>query len=187
MVYVWGSYNTTGIMQVPWVGSTLNDGDYLGPQIPASIVCDAFFAFSKTWFDGLSMMYADGYGVRIADANADYVTQRTAVRAALIAGTTYTKYVIGNSYRRSNGGIHNYPRFSEDWRSQPWSYTGSFVPLFNSTQAISPWENNIYAIYLPPRRNWSFDSTFMNPAKLPPGTPFFQYIQTTGFRQNIYN
>jgi hypothetical protein len=38
---------------------------------------------------------------------------------------------------------------------------------------------------MPPRRNWSFDDTFLTPNKLPPGTPFFQYVQATGFRQSI--
>jgi hypothetical protein len=64
-----------------------------------------------------------------------------------------------------------------------WNYTGSFVPLFRSTQALSQWENDTAVIYMPPRRNWSFDSTFLSPDKLPPGTPFFQYVQATGFRQ----
>jgi len=38
---------------------------------------------------------------------------------------------------------------------------------------------------MPPRRAWSFDPTFLDPNRLPPGTPFFQYIQATGFRQVI--
>jgi prepilin-type N-terminal cleavage/methylation domain-containing protein len=37
-----------------------------------------------------------------------------------------------------------------------------------------------------PHRNWSFDETFLTPNKLPPGTPFFQNVQATGFRQSLY-
>ena len=55
MVYIWGNYNTTGINGQPTGASTLNDSTqtnyYLGNQVPASIVCDAFFPLSKTWFD----------------------------------------------------------------------------------------------------------------------------------------
>jgi hypothetical protein len=92
---------------------------------------------------------------------------------------------VGGS--RGSGGIINYPRFLEIWNidgvERAWSYTGSFVPLFRSTQAIAQWENETSVIYMPPRRNWSFDQTYLDPNKLPPGTPFFQYVQSTGFRQ----
>ncbi len=88
---------------------------------------------------------------------------------------------------RRSGGIVNYPRFLELWglngNIKTWSYTGSFVALFHSTQALAQWENNTSVIYMPPRRNWSFDETFLVPNKIPPGTPFFQYVQATGFRQ----
>ena len=60
MVYVWGNYNTTGITGIPTGGSTLNDGGYTGAQVPASIVCDALFPLSKTWFDALSALYPEG-------------------------------------------------------------------------------------------------------------------------------
>lgn len=40
-------------------------------------------------------------------------------------------------------------------------------------------------IYMPPNRNWSFDTTYLTPNKLPPGTPFFQYVQATAFRQKL--
>jgi hypothetical protein len=88
---------------------------------------------------------------------------------------------------RRSGGIINYPRFLEIWnidgREHAWSYAGSFIPLFRSTQAMSQWEQETSVIYLPPRRAWSFDQTFLDPNRLPPGTPFFQYVQATGFRQ----
>jgi hypothetical protein len=32
-------------------------------------------------------------------------------------------------------------------------------------------------------RNWAFDSTFLQGDRLPPGTPMFQYIEPTAFRQ----
>ncbi|MGI8883567.1 MAG: hypothetical protein ACR2IA_04925, partial [Pyrinomonadaceae bacterium] len=85
---------------------------------------------------------------------------------------------------------HNYPRFLELWDiggiESPWNYTGSLVPLYHSTQAVSQYEDSGPNIYVPPRRNWSFDETFLTPQKLPPGTPFFQYVQATGFRQKLY-
>jgi hypothetical protein len=203
MVYVWGNYNTTGVSGVPAGGSTVNDGSgYTGPQVPASIACDAFFPLSKTWFDGLSALYPEGSSsgrttsgtaYRQADDNLPDVTQSTAFRAAVLAGTNTSvkkgfpgRNVIGN---RSSGGVINFPRFLEIWNWQGvaknWSYSGSFVPLFRSTQALSQWENDTSIIYMPPRRNWSFDVTFRNPNQIPPGTPFFQYVSVTSFRQKI--
>jgi hypothetical protein len=201
MVYVWGNFNTTGVASIPASGSTLNTGGFMGPQVPASIVCDSLFALSKTWFDTSSMLYPEGSGnarfltgeaYRMADEGAS-VTEGTAVRAGIIAGNTLSALSAtpgrDAAGQKRNGGIINYPRFQELWNfngtTNTWSYTGSFIPLFKSTQGIAPWENNTSIVYMPPRRNWSFDSTFLTPNKLPPGTPFFQYIQATGFRQSL--
>jgi hypothetical protein len=203
MLYTWGNVNTSGITSIPAGGSTLNDGGYTGAQVPMSLVCDAIFPLSKTWFDGLSVMYPEGTSIprgyagtayRQADAGALSITQSTSVRAAIIAGATKTA-MSGNPGRNSiglrrSGGIVNFPRFLEVWNldtQSPFNYTGSMIILYNSTQALSQWENDTSVIYTPPVRNWSFDETFLNPSKLPPGTPFFQYLQVTNFRQNIKN
>lgn len=203
MVYIWGNYNTSGVTGIPSGGSSLNPIHYSGAQVPASIVCDAFFPLSKTWFDGLSAIYPEGSSIpdtrtgtpyRMADENLPSIADGTAVRAGIIAGTTISTMdgLPGRTSAglRRSGGIVNYPRFLEMWNSNdptyvenPWSYSGSFIPLFRSTQAIAQWESDTSSIYLPPRRNWSFDSTFLDPNRLPPGTPFFQYVQATGFRQ----
>lgn len=38
-------------------------------------------------------------------------------------------------------------------------------------------------VYGAPTRNYSFDDDFLDPAKLPPGTPRFRDIVNLGFRQ----
>ncbi len=194
MVYIWGNFNATGITGLPATGSTLNNGGFTGAQVPASIVCDAFFPLSKTWFDASSALYPEGIGggeiYRKADENLPTTSESTTVRAGIIAGQNISA-ITGSPGRnaandRINGGIHNYPRFLEIWGDDdPWNYTGSLVPLFHSTQAISQYEDAGPNIYSPPRRNWSFDDTFLTPQHLPPGTPFFQYVQATGFRQSL--
>jgi hypothetical protein len=202
MVYTWGNVNTTGVTSIPTFGSTENNGGYSGAQIPMSIVCDTLTPLSKTWFDGLSAMYPEGSSVprsstgtayRLADANNTDVTQGTSVRAAIIYGTTINAMNASPgrdaSNQRRSGGVINFARFLELWNidgvENSFNYTGSIVPLYYSTQAIAPWENGTSVIYLPPKRNWSFDETFLNPNKLPPGTPFFQYLQSTSFRQSV--
>jgi hypothetical protein len=203
MVYIWGNYNTTGITCQPTTGSTLNDPtkscSYSGNQVPASIAADAFFPLSKTWFDSVSAMYPEGSNSRIADAGSTSlgastitVGQETSVRAGIIAGTTLSAMIgtTAPSYYLQwlNGGVHNFPRFLETWGvsgswEKRWNYVGSFIILYNSTQAIGPWGVVNSVNYYPPRRNWAFDITFTDPNRLPPGTPQFQFIQATGFRQ----
>ncbi|MCP9495558.1 MAG: pilus assembly PilX N-terminal domain-containing protein [Pyrinomonadaceae bacterium MAG19_C2-C3] len=210
MVYIWGNYNTTGINAAPTSGSSLNDtaatSRYTGDQIPTSIVADAFFPLSKTWYDVQPAMYPQGGNARIADAgftndsDAIAVTEETAVRAGIIAGSTLSAlndsppsgYYGSSTYYLAwlNGGVHNYPRFLEKWtdnnaawEDKRWNYVGSFIYLYNSMQAVGPWAVYDNAVYSPPERNWAFDITFTDPDRLPPGTPLFQYVQPTGFRQ----
>jgi Tfp pilus assembly protein PilX len=211
MVYIWGNYNTTGISCQPSTGSTLNDPaqtcHYNGDQVPASIAADSFFPISKTWFDSVSAMYPEGANSRIADAgsggvpmgsSAITVGQETAVRTGIIAGSTLSA-MVGNAAPSPNfllwlnGGVHNFPRFLETWSTsgtgweKRWNYVGSFIILYNSTQAVGPWSVTNSVNYYPPRRNWSFDITFTDPNRLPPGTPQFQFVQATGFRETPCN
>src|SRR5947207_10965139 len=126
MVYIWGNYNTTGIDVAPPDGiSCLNDNSgvchYLGGQVPTSIVSDAFFPLSKTFFDSEMAMYPDDFSKRSADRSPT-VVQETSVRTAIIAGNNLSALAgnpdAGNGpYGESRlcGGMHNFPRFLEDW------------------------------------------------------------------------
>ena len=192
MVYIWGNYNTTGINAAPPDGtSSLNDSTktyyYLGNQVPTSIVCDAFFPLSKTFFDSSMSLYPDDLSKRPAD-NAPTVSQETSVRAAIIAGNNLSALTgspdAGNSSAdesRLNGGMHNFPRFLENWTAR-WNFVGSMIPLYHSVQALGQYNANS-TIYGAPTRNWAFDITFTDPTRLPPGTPLFQHIEPSGFRQ----
>jgi hypothetical protein len=192
MVYIWGNYNTTGINAAPPTGtSSLNDTTsgyyYLGNQVPTSIVCDAFFPLSKTFFDSETSMYPDDLSKRPAD-NGTSVAQETSVRAAIIAGNNLSALSntpdAGNSSAsesRLNGGMHNFPRFLENWTAR-WNFVGSMIPLYHSVQALGQYNANS-TIYGAPIRNWAFDITFTDPNRLPPGTPLFQHIEPTGFKQ----
>lgn len=205
MVYIWGNYNTTGINEAPGAGlACLNDVDedcyYNGSQVPASIVCDAFFPLSKTWFDSVSAMYPDNTSNRPADRSLPGVTHETAVRAGIIAGNNLSAMSATSSAgpdagnwnstsqdneSRLNGGMHNFPRFLEDWNDQRFNFVGSLIPLHHSTQAMGQYNANS-TIYSPPSRTWAFDVTFQEPDRLPPGTPQFQYIEPTAFRQVLF-
>ena len=204
-IYIWGNYNSTGFncSSAAFPASCFannNNGAFTGNQVPTSIISDAFFPLSKTWFDALPAMFPDaspGGNPREADVGATSYGQQTTVRAAIISGNnrsgltggpdqfTSTNNAAGGDYEsKLSGGVHNFPRFLENWGNHQWNYTGSLVIMYNSNEAMGPYGNN-GSIYSPPIRNWSFDTTFRDPNKLPPGTPFFQFIEPTGFRQVV--
>jgi hypothetical protein len=205
MMYIWGNFNTSGINAAPLTGeSNLNDPSaaarYNGNQVPASLVADAIFPISKTWYDALPALFPEGGDYRIADAGSASdsstipIGSETSVRAGVIAGSTSSAMVgtSAPSYFLAwlNGGVHNFPRFLETWsnstREERWNYVGSFIILYNSTQAVAPWSVNNSVVYYPPIRNWAFDITFTDPNRLPPGTPLFQHVEPTGFRQVLF-
>jgi len=157
-------------------------------QVPASIVSDAWFALSKTWFDSSSSIYPDDLDMRYADLGLAGVEDETSVRAGIIAGNNLSALKGdpdagngSNKESRLNGGVHNFPRFLEFWNTR-FNFVGALIPLYRSTQAVGPYNANS-KIYDPPARNWSFDVTFTNPLRLPPGTPMFQHVEPTGFKQ----
>jgi hypothetical protein len=177
-VYVRGNYNATGIASV---GSPTPSTDYL-PQntvnhIPASIAADAVTILSNNWSDARSFRYPFSLSNRPAT--------ETTVRFGMIAGDTLTSLNgtpnQGGGDIRMNGGVHNFPRFLETWSARL-NYTGSLINLFNSRNNNGAFKccNNVYS---PPTRNWVFDVSFRDINRLPPGTPFFQSIQLTGFER----
>jgi hypothetical protein len=89
----------------------------------------------------------------------------------------------GGNDTRMNGGVHNFLRFLEDWGSIRLNYAGSLINLYNSHNNNGTYKNGGSHVYSPPARNWTFDVSFLDVNRLPPGTPFFQDIQMTGFQR----
>ena len=189
-VYTVGNYNATGISAV---GTPSQPNQYTGPQSPASIVSDSITVLSNLWNDGKG--FRRPYTFSTGAVAGDYFTPRrvsaageTTVRAAFLMGDTKSfLYLAGDPFQgggdpHMSGGVHNFPRFMEDWAGIRVNYCGSLINLFNSNNNNGPFKccNHIYT---PPTRNWVFDTSFYDPTRLPPGTPFFQFVQMTGFRQ----
>lgn len=186
-VYVQGNYNATGAT-TPAVNANTPYNQYFPfdtpVHIPASIVADSVTILSNAWNDGQS--FSSPYN------QANRVATTTQMRFAMIAGDTISTQQNavnqGSSVngQNENGGVHNFKRFLERWDSAGGirlDYAGSLINLFNSRNNNGAFKC-CNTVYNPPRRNWVFDSTFLDPARIPPGTPFFQYIQTTGFERS---
>jgi hypothetical protein len=179
-VYVKGNYNATGVASY---GTPTPPSDYL-PQntvdhIPGSIAADAVVILSNNWSDSRSFVYPFDLGNRPAT--------ETTLRFATLTGDTLTSLSAtpnqGGGNPRMSGGVHNFIRFLEDWdNSVNLNYSGSLINLFNSRNNNGTFKC-CSIIYVPPERNWVFDTTFLDGNRLPPGTPFFQVIQLTGFQR----
>ena len=129
---------------------------------PAALMGDAYTILSGSWNDGAS---SGGLSGRIASS--------TTVNAAFISGNTNTG---GGHY---NGGVENFPRFLEDWNLKTLTWKGSMVQLWQSSYATSPWSYGTY--YTAPNRAWSFETDFLDPNKLPPGTPVVNAVVKKGW------
>lgn len=177
-VYVLGNYNATGVSSV---GSPTPSTSYL-PQdtsthIPASVVSDAITILSNNWNDAKSFRYPF--------ASSSRTGTQTTVRFAMLSGDARSSYEApfnqGGGDPRLGGGVHNFKRFLEDW-NESLNYSGSLINLYNSRNNNGAFKC-CSKVYSPPTRNWVFDSTFLDPTRLPPGTPFIQNLTLTGFER----
>jgi hypothetical protein len=189
-IYIFGNYNATGAAAPPTspAGPTPYTG-YTGTNVPASIVGDAIGILSNEWNDGKSFRFPFDKGVSTDTYNSRFVDSsgETTVRAAFLTG--HSMSVLWHTPNQGGGdqclagGVHNFPRLLEGWGAQL-NYCGSLIDLFYSRQANGTHKSGGH-IYGAPNRNWVFDATFLNATQVPPGTPYFQYFNMTGFRQTL--
>jgi hypothetical protein len=180
-VYIEGDFNANS------VGGGWND-----PHVATSIVADAVTLLSNNWNDYNSFYTPydmNGVGALPFPAGSPQnAGQRGAVtswyRVAIAAGKTIAFPQPAGTAQDfgTDGGIHNFLRYIETWGGQTLNYRGSIVNLFMAEQA-----NSFYkcctTVYSPPTRGYNFDIEFLQPQLLPPRTPLFRDINTTGFSQ----
>lgn len=182
-VYVQGNYNAENFPGGFTYGTPTPATAYI-PQgtslhIPASIAADTVVILSNNWNDARSF-------ISPFDSNNRPPTA-TVMRFAMLSGDTLTSLTAtphqGGGNPRMNGGVHNFKRFLEDWNNNiRLNYSGSLINLYNSHNNNGTFKC-CNAVYVPPQRDWVFDSTFININRIPPGTPFFQSLQITGFQR----
>jgi hypothetical protein len=83
-----------------------------------------------------------------------------------------------NGVSQNSGGLHNFPRFLEDWTGVDCRIRGAMVALFECRVGNDPWSLRTYA---PPNRIWGFNLLF-NTGVMPPLTP-----KTIHFRRSNAN
>ncbi len=166
-VYLQGDYNANS------KGNNWSD-----PEIATSVAGDAVTLLSDQWSDINS--YNDPYDT--TGGSKDTRNGNTTwYRLAIIGGITVpfpNPAGTGQDYG-TDGGVHNFLRYIESW-SGTLQYQGSIIELFTSRQANSTFKccNTVYA---PPTRGYVFDLNFLDPTLLPPRTPLFRDVNTTGW------
>jgi hypothetical protein len=166
--YVQGDYNAGA------------NGNFGTAFVAAAVMGDSVTLLSNNWNDVNSFAFPYTLGSRAAAT--------TTYRTAIVGGKTIPFKqpgggTIGQDFG-TDGGVHNFLRYLENWGGQTLFYKGSIVALFYSHQGAGTFKccNTVYS---PPTRGYSFQTEFLTPSLLPPRTPMFRDINTIGFTQLI--
>jgi hypothetical protein len=176
-VYVLGDYNATLTA-------------YGDPHSSAAVIADSVTILSNDWkdYDATRQMFVAPF-YRRPTSNARY---RMAVAAGKSQGFQWPSWAGAavNAYQYGlDGGAYNFLRYLEDWGGPTGGrsiiYRGSLVSLFYSTYHVGMYKC-CRAIYLQPaNRDYDFDTDFLDPARLPPGTPRFRDVNFLGANQDF--
>ncbi len=184
-VYVQGDYNSSSA-DTFWGGGSNNS-----QHSAASIVAD-----SVTLLSSLSSWPVTGATTGWTDLNSftnfNTMTNRNAstsyYRMAVSGGKnipfpqpTFTG--VAQDFG-TDGGLHNFLRLVEDWGGVTLNYNGSLVSMYYSEYNTGTFKC-CTMVYSAPSRNFYFDTLFLNPNNLPPGTPMFQDIVNLSYHQNF--
>jgi len=114
----------------------------------------------------------------------------TTINTVFVSGLTPTRE--GESY----GGLHNFPRFNENWGSTNLVISGSFVQLNFSTYDTASYDHQDtfksssstsggadIPYYRPPNRRWGYDVALQYN---PPGPIVERLLSQSGLRSEIY-
>jgi hypothetical protein len=134
------------------------------PWVPFLIAGDVVTLLSNAWNDDQVSWNSALSTARIGDT--------TTMNIEILAGWTPT---TATAY---SGGLHNFPRFLEDWQSKPLNIKGSLVVGWSAVYARWPASCCDAVTYRPPTRAWGFDTNLNSILNQPPGAPLFD-VQAT--------
>jgi hypothetical protein len=145
-----------------------------------SIAADAVTLLSNSWNDRSSLAWPNDPTGRPAST--------TWYRVAVLSGKgrSFPRPAAGGPPQDfgTDGGVHNFLRYLESWSGDTLNYMGALASFYYNRQAVGTYKccTNVYD---PPTRAYTFDLNFLEPELLPPLTPMFRDVNTTGFTQVI--
>ncbi len=151
------------------------------PNLPRSVLYGTQFTSNPYYDIGQNN---DG-GRRLASA------VQTRVNSIVVSG------IVPSRKSQSYGGLHNFPRFLEDWGSGPLNFTGSFLQLSFSNYGTAPFESEAWEVgqpvdsanenlnyYTPPQRLWGYDVGLqLSPA----GPAATRFVTSSKSRNEFYS
>ena len=167
-VYVVGPFNAT-------------NAAFAANHAPAAIIADAVTLLSPNWADQNSFANPNNPGARARTT--------TYYRFATIAGKNRTFPWAGDQLRRGVlPGLRHRRRHAQLPAHARGQRPDAELPrldgraFYYSRQAVGVYKccTNVYS---PPTRAYNFDIEFLTPTLLPPKTPMFRDVNTTGFMQ----
>ncbi len=177
-VYIQGNYNSDNTDPFwgnppPAVVADINHS-------AAAVISDAVTLLSNKWSDENSMLNPLNLGGRAPNTPTYY-------RLAIAAGKNINFPQPAGTAQDfgTDGGVHNFLHYIESWGgSGGLFYRGSLVSLYYSQYATGTYKC-CNLVYGPPPRNYYFDTAFLDPAKLPPGTPMLQDVVNLTYWQDF--
>jgi len=174
-VYVQGNWNANA------AGGT----NFTSAHVPSGVIADSVTLLSVAYTDLRSLQQPTQLGNRPA--------AQTYFRLAIAAGKNvpfphpaWAPACCGSNFDDfgTDGGVHNFLRYLENWGGVNSNYRGSLISFYYSRQGVGTFKCCL-RVYGAPNRNYSFDNDFLDPSKLPPGTPRFQDIDNLGYAQDF--
>jgi hypothetical protein len=190
-VYVWGDYNS-GAADPFWPsGATPTT-----PHSAAAIIADAVTLLSNPpsaatlpaantgWTDVESFEFPGQASSR--PGNTSYYRMAIAAGKSIPFPEPGWAIAVPLQDFGTDGGMHNFLRYLEDRGAggATVNYAGSLISMYYSQYATGIFKccNTVYGA---PTRNYFFDTQFLNPNNLPPGTPMFQDVVSLSYHQNF--
>jgi hypothetical protein len=183
IAYIQGDYNNPGGVQPTTIGNDIFAGasgsvgaNNFAQKQPAAVMADAVGVLSNNCVDP----NGNPNCFNVANGTSLPVASNTSIHTAFLAGT------------RLEGGLNNYMRKMEDWRSAIIRYRGSFVCLsepqkldgiYRGDAGSTASSTNYYRL---PNRDFGYDTSFNSVSGLPPLTPQVVYLKQKVFRRD-YN
>lgn len=133
------------------------------------------------------MEFGTGAGARRRNTQA--ASDNNFVNAVFVSG------IIPKRPNQSYGGLHNYPRFIENWSGRRLSILGSFIQLNFSTAATAPFDQDVWesgtdpvadeviGYYNAPQRRWGYDVGLLY---VPPAPAARRFITIGAPRSEYY-
>jgi Tfp pilus assembly protein PilX len=169
-VYIEGDYNASVFNQF---------NDAAGQcHVPSAVIGDAVTLLSNNWKDSVGIANPTNLGGRAATT--------TWYRTAVVGGKnlSFPQPAWGAQDSGTDGGVHNFLRYIENWGGQQLNYRGSLVSFYIARQATGIYKC-CTVVYSPPSRGYNFDTDFQSIATLPPGTPRFTDVNALSYQQAI--